>query len=333
MSQIEFPIDFVVTWVDQSDLKWQHKYKRYSGIQDDEILRYRDYGTLKYLFRSIEKFAPWVHHVFLVTDDQIPNWLNINYKKLTVVDHKEIIPAQYLPTFNSNVIDFHLKNIPNLSEHFVYFNDDMFLNKLTEPEDFFTKEGFIKDNLAYNLLIPSPNPENAFDHIYVNNLQVINRDFVKRKVQKKQLKKLFNYQNGLWNFMSLLLFPLPRYSRFFDPHIPLSFRRSAIDSFMVTHPFVKSMFNNKVRESTDFSIWLVRYYELLKGNFGVRSMSFGKRYSLDNITKIIRDIRKHEHKAICVNDADISDKQFKLLTKQLSLSFQRELSRKSAFEK
>lgn len=333
IDQCDFPIDFVITWVDQSDSRWQQKYKNYKGIQGDEALRYRDYGTLKYVFRSIERYAPWVHHVFLVTDEQIPDWLNKKYKKITIIDHKKIIPLQYLPTFNSNVIDFHLKNIPGLAEHFVYFNDDTFLNGETKPEDFFTKDGFIRDNLAYNLLMPSSMPGDNFDHIYINNLQVINNDFIKYKIQKKQLNKIFNFKNGLWNLMSLLLFPFPRYSRFFDPHIPLSFRKSVIEDFLTDHPFIKEMFNNKTRENTDFSIWLVRYYELLKGNFYPRSIKFGKRYALDNIENVVRDIKKHDHKVICINDADVSNDKFRILTKKLRLTFQRELSVKSTFEK
>lgn len=333
ISQIGFPIDFVITWVDQSDPKWQRKYKRYKGIQEDEILRYRDYGTLKYLFRSIEKFAPWVNHIFLITDEQIPEWLNTDCKRLTVVDHKEIIPLKYLPTFNSNVIDFHLKNIPNLAEHFVYFNDDMYLNNLTTPEDFFSKDGLVKDNFAYNILMPSPNPCDTFDHIYINNLQVLNKEFSKYKIQKEQIGKIFNYNNGLWNLISLFLLPLPRYSRFYDPHIPLSFRLSTINSFMAQHPYIEKMFSNKTRENSDFSIWLIRYSELLKGNFSPRSIKFGKRYSLENVNDAIKDIQLHKHKLICINDADVSDNQFRHLVKQLNLTFQKELCKKCSFEK
>lgn len=333
MIKVTFPIDIVITWVDQSDPKWQEKFKKVKGVQEDEEIRYRDYGTLRYVFRSIEKFAPWVHHVFLVTDDQVPSWLNESYSKLTVVDHKEIIPREYLPTFNSNVIDFHLKNIPGLAEHFIYFNDDMFLTKYTNPGDFFTDNGFIKDNLAFNLLLPSPEPGSNFDHIYVNNLQIVNKQFPKRKTQKKLFWKLFNLKNGWWNLISLLLFPFPRFGRFFDPHIPLAFRKSDINSVIGNNKIIRNMFSNRVREFSDFSIWLVRYCQLLDGNFVPRSVNFGRHYSLEDIDIISKDLKKKKYSAVCINDADVSYDIFLDLAKRLSKILNTVFPDKSSFEK
>lgn len=71
-----------------------------------------------YWFRGVEKFAPWVNKVYLVMDNQKPDWLNLESEKLVLVDHKEIINNDYLPVFSSNTIECNIHKIPNLSEHF-----------------------------------------------------------------------------------------------------------------------------------------------------------------------------------------------------------------------
>lgn len=78
--RINFPIDFVISWVDENDSKWISKKNKYKKANDEA--RFRDYGTLKYVFRSIEKFAPWVHKVYLITDNQVPKWLNLDSDKV-----------------------------------------------------------------------------------------------------------------------------------------------------------------------------------------------------------------------------------------------------------
>ena len=86
------PIDFVITWVDDSNQDWlleREKYKADADM-DDTPVRYRDLGTLKYVLRSIEKFAPWVRQVFLVTNGQAPEWLNLECKKLKLVKQNKL---------------------------------------------------------------------------------------------------------------------------------------------------------------------------------------------------------------------------------------------------
>ena len=99
--------------------------------------RYRDWELMRFWFRGIEAFAPWVNRVFFVSNGQKPIWLNTDHPKLRMVTHQDYIPEIYLPTFNSNVIELWLHNIPDLSERFVLFNDDMFLTAPVTPEDFF----------------------------------------------------------------------------------------------------------------------------------------------------------------------------------------------------
>ena len=135
---IDMEIDFVVTWVDSNDPKWQEEFQKYKGITttaDQSKARYRDWDFFKYWFRSIEKYAPWVHKVYVITNGTFPSWINRDCQKLVLVKHSDYIPQQYLPTFNSRTIEFYMNSIPGLSEHFVYFNDDMYLNAPVSQEE------------------------------------------------------------------------------------------------------------------------------------------------------------------------------------------------------
>ncbi|WP_461240812.1 stealth family protein [Paucilactobacillus sp. N302-9] len=334
MPKKEFLIDFVVSWVDGSDQNWLKKMQSYSdeNIDDKKRIRFRDYGTLKYLFRSIEKNAPWVNKVYLVTDNQIPEWFNETQNKLVLINHEDIIDDKYLPTFNSNVIDFNLHKIKGLSEYFVYFNDDMFLNKKVKKEDFFDHNGNSRDTLGLNAIMPIED----FDHIHVNNLSIVNKEFHKRNTLiKKNFLKLFNLKNYEWNLFSLLLLPWPRFTRFYDPHTPVSYRKSTIKYVLKKYPNVlEDTGQNKFRSANDYSLWIARYFQMLTGDFSVRSAHFGKRYNLDQYVKIGHDIDNSTHKVICINDTvDLSDDELIKAERQINSKFEAKYPNKSSFEK
>jgi len=115
--------------------------------------RYRDSGELRYSLRSLERYAPWVRHVYLVTDDQIPNWLDVDSKRLTVVPHSAIFGKNRaaLPVFSSPAIEAHLHKIPGLSRRFIYFNDDVMLGAPTWPDDFVRLDGTQRVYLAWEV--------------------------------------------------------------------------------------------------------------------------------------------------------------------------------------
>lgn len=92
--------------------------------------RYRDSSELRFSIRSLVKNAPWVRHIYIVTDNQIPHWLNLETTQLSIVTHEEIFPNKsHLPVFSSPAIESHLHRIPGLSKKFIYFNDDVFLGR------------------------------------------------------------------------------------------------------------------------------------------------------------------------------------------------------------
>lgn len=134
-------IDIVIPWVNSNDPEWQEKclfWKKQSGGEADPT-RFRDSGCFNYWFRCIETNCPWVRQIVLIlaSPSQIPSWLNINNAKLRIVFHNEFIPSTELPTFNSSVINCHVPFIPHLSEHYLLFNDDMFVVKPMLPTDWF----------------------------------------------------------------------------------------------------------------------------------------------------------------------------------------------------
>ena len=137
-------IDFVYLWVDGNDPKWIAKRNACIGepSKDEKNCkgRYESNDELKYSLRSLEKYAPWIRKIFIVTDNQVPEWLDTTHPKIQIVDHTEILPAECLPCFNSVIIEHHLHKIPGLSEHFLYGNDDMYFNKPVTPDTFFAKD-------------------------------------------------------------------------------------------------------------------------------------------------------------------------------------------------
>ena len=138
-------IDIVYTWVNHTDEKWQAKYlaNRHLSSETEAVgeWRFNNNDELKYSLRSQEKFAPWINHVYIVTDNQIPDWLNTENPKITIIDHKDIIPNELLPVFNSNVIEMCISRIPDLAEYFLYANDDTYFGRPVKPDFFFTARG------------------------------------------------------------------------------------------------------------------------------------------------------------------------------------------------
>lgn len=150
-------IDAVYTWCDGTDASFLEKKKIFLNKENigmspvEDSRRFESHDELRYSIRSLQKYAPWINHIFIVTDKQIPFWFK-QTDRITIVDHKEIIPEEFLPTFNSICIERYLLNIPDLSDKFIYLNDDVFFNRKTKPSDFFYDD---KPIVRLNFPIPS----------------------------------------------------------------------------------------------------------------------------------------------------------------------------------
>ncbi|TYB33927.1 MAG: hypothetical protein FXF49_03765 [Flexistipes sinusarabici] len=145
MTSKSVKIDAVYLWVDDSDPEWRKKKNYYSSNSKNvpsavHECRFRDNDELRYSLRSLEKYAPWINNVFIITDNQKPSW--INEKEIHIIDHKEIFPDwAALPNFNSRAILLCTHRIKNLSEHYVLFDDDFMLGNAVYPDYFFNKDG------------------------------------------------------------------------------------------------------------------------------------------------------------------------------------------------
>ena len=149
-------IDAVITWVDGDDPRHRARRELYGGrkfIHPDDVAgntRFSSLGEIFYCVASLNKFAPWLNKIYIVTDEQNPNLeaflaehFPAGYIPMEIVDHKVIFEGyeEYLPTFNSMSIESMTWRIPGLSERYIEFNDDLILAAPTRPEDFFTEDG------------------------------------------------------------------------------------------------------------------------------------------------------------------------------------------------
>lgn len=324
-------IDFVVTWVDDSDPVWRKKKCVYTGAtvtEGDIDARYRDWDMLKYWFRGVEKFAPWVRYVWFVTDDQKPEWLNLDHPKLKWVCHTDFIPHEYLPTFNSHTIEWNLHRIEGLADQFVYFNDDMFLIRNASMEDFFVK-GLPCDRPGVESICPSE----FFSYILFNNTFLLNRHFSLKDSIRKYYKKWFRYQTPK-GFLRLLWYGrrklIPGCS---GQHIHIPFRK---ETFLTLWEQETEIIHNtcmhRLRSKEDVSPWCVRDWRCLEGNFQPMA-PIGKAFSTDSIEHngAIEYIRKQKGTIICLNDNE-SETDFHKHKQMLVDVFQELLPEKSSFE-
>lgn len=156
MPAYDLPIDLVYLYVNSSDEEWIAKRNQYAMDQINRTCRFRDNKELMYSLRSVEKYAPWIRNIYIVSNSSMPAWLNTDHPKLHVVSHETIMPADSLPCFNSYVIESYLHRIPGLSEIFLYSNDDMFFGNHVSP-DFFVKNGKPIVRMRKQVIAPSIN--------------------------------------------------------------------------------------------------------------------------------------------------------------------------------
>lgn len=317
-----FHFDFAGKFFEDSE-------KDYFESYTNNEVRYRDWQNLKYWFRAVEKYAPWVRKIHFVTCGQKPEWLNINHPKLNLVDHKDYIDEKYLPTFSSHVIELNLHRIPDLTEKFVYFNDDMFLNDYVKPEDFFS-ETTPKDCAVLNTIKMD---REGIPHIIVNNLCVLS-DYFDFKLQfKKNLTKWINPRYGKYMLRTLFLLPWKEFAGFYELHTPYSYLKETFrEVWEKEEKYLEEVCEHKFRDDKDVNQWLMRYWQLANGNFVPRSPDFGKMYIInDDTTLILKDIEMNKHKTICINDSSkISN--FEKTKSEVLRAFEKKFPQKSNYE-
>lgn len=327
-------IDFVITWVDGSDKEWIKEKEKYLKEKNhaNSNNRYRDWELLKYWFRGIEKYAPWVNKIYFVTYGHLPQWLNVKNDKLVIIKHDDYIPKEYLPTFNSNVIEMNLFRVKGLKEKFVNFNDDMFIINYTTEHDFF-KDDLPCDLAGCNINMPI-GEEDEISHIMLNNIDVINKYFQKNKLIIKDFSKWINFKYGKYVLRTFFLLPWPKFSLFQEMHFPSSILKSSMNEiYKLEEKRFTETFKHKFRSEKDLNQWLFRYWQIAKGNFAPRSYKFGKYYDIneENLDNIRKAIFSNKHKVICLNDTK-EHIDFEKIKQELVKIFSGKFPEKSSFE-
>lgn len=339
-------IDFILTWVDGSDLKWRSEKQKWEvttnkasslSVEANADCRYRsDDRLLRYWFRGVEKFAPWVNRVFFVTCGQKPEWLNENNPKLVLMNHEDYIPFEYLPTFNSNVIELNYHRIKDLSETFVLFNDDMFLLQPIEPSYFFCKGN---PKLNTDLRYPNYVGHNNWSRFLFNDYCVVNRSFDIRKSIWNQKRKWFNVKElgvkrarqNIVCYIANKTLPVGIYGHLALPHL-----KSSIQELWNQHPDIMDCTcRHKFRSDDQVNQYLLCAWNQAKGCFyPVHEKGRGKQIEISpqSIDEIIHSIKNGLYPQVCLNDSPLNTDE-EICMDLMMKAFDAFLPDKSSFEK
>lgn len=327
-------IDIVIPWVDGSDPEWQEAFKKYvaleTGRDNNTEIRYRDWDNMQYLFRGIEKFAPWVRKVHLITTGQKPKWLNMDAPKLNFVRHEDFIPKEFLPTFSVRPIELNLHRIEGLAEHFVYFNDDYFLLRPVRPERFF-RNGLPCDMAVLDTL-PMGGPRG---HMLMNDVNVVNSHFRKNAVLKANPMKWLNPAYGSQLLRTVALLPFSVFPGFRNQHMPQAFLKSTFQEVWdVEEPLLREVSSHRFRDITDVNQYMFRFWQLMSGKFHPANIAKGTcRYTISDgsVEKLSTAIKSQKCDILVTADSDnVSD--FEALVARINAAFDVILPEKSSFE-
>ena len=338
-------IDFVLLWVDGSDKEWIALKNKYLGSANNlssrpeanADCRYHDYGLLKYWFRAVERFAPWVNRVFFVTCGQKPDWLDESNPKLRLVNHKDFIPAEYLPLFQSNPIELNLHRIPDLSEQFVLFNDDTFLLRPVKP-DFFFRKGL--PVLPCDLGIPYWLHFGGLGvPVFINNTAVLYRKLDVTRLVWKHIWKYadvfhLGFRRATKNVLSFAVNGVVIPGLF--GHLPQSHLKSTFEEIWSKAPQAMDQTSrNRFRSDDDVNQWLACAWNMISGRFfPANEKRRGRDHDVtpDRLTKIRETILQQSTPMLSLNDRKAGPEMDQCFL-EVTRAFNELLPEKSSFEK
>lgn len=342
---VENPIDIVVIWVDGNDPKWYKEFVKYNPKVVDtsnSSSRFRDFGTLKYVFRSIEKFLPWVRKVHFITYGHKPEWLDINHPKVNFLTHNDIYyDKNHLPVFNSSSIELNFLGIKDLADKFIYFNDDMIVVNETAEERFF------KNDLPVDFLIQGiPRRGWLYDKIASkslwvkainNNLDTINEKFDKRRMVKANKEKYYSKNYGYKNIMKNLISNIfNQYLHFEHYHHPQPYLKSTlVEVFNENREKILLTSSKKFRSETDLTQYIYRYWQLVKGEFEPLYAGDFKTFTIssqETAKECVEELDNYNF--ICLNDSpELSEMEYDNVQKIILDKLNQVFPDKSSFEK
>lgn len=187
--------DIVYTWVDFTNEQWKYDYNYYynklNNTTNINIMNRSNTNLeeLKYSLRSVEKYLKVpIGKIYIVTNyGSKPNFL-IDNKDIVIISDKDLLCRI---SFNSQSIESVLCDIPNLSEYFIYFNDDFILNDYIYQHDLISDEGkliwYSESNFFINL-----NSKINIDIFNLDSGVSNSRNYTYKKIFKKNNKEI-NY--------------------------------------------------------------------------------------------------------------------------------------------
>lgn len=280
------------------------EYRFFAGDLVGGSARFRDWGLMRYWFRGVCASMPWVRKIHFVTYGHVPDWLNTAHPKLRVVRHSDFMPPEALPTFNSCAIEMCLDRIPDLAENFIYFNDDMFVLAPLAESDFF-EDGLPRDFAAFDIVRFAPD---AIGELVAQNIKWVNAFFPAKEVYSRNFKKLVSARNGIKcaikNFLAMKMFrgAIPN---FYNPHLPAALmKRTFAEVREKCGEIVAETTACRLREDWNVSHWLVRNWQLAKGDYVPRRF-LGKYWQADgaNTDEICRCVATRGVPMVCINDS------------------------------
>ncbi|WP_167132409.1 Stealth CR1 domain-containing protein [Paramicrobacterium chengjingii] len=305
------PIDFVVTWVNDEDAQWAEN-RRAAAIREGNDtgaasdVRYRDWGILRYWFRSVELFCPWIRTIHFVTDTKLPEWLDVANPKLNIVDGRAL-KGHDVDTYSSRSIESRLHLIPELSEKYVYFNDDFFVGRPLEPEFFF------KNGLPYGVNAPTilaDGDYRAHAMLYASGL--INRHFSRAGYLRTVIRRSVRPASGSMLFRMPLFLACSKIPPVTDPHVGIPLLKSVVaEAFDAEPEAIEDTRRTVFRSRNETApIYYATMWHLATGKYFARSKSaIGQYFSLgsSSLNTIKEAITHDRHAQYCLNDGHVED--------------------------
>ena len=292
-------MDIVITYVDGNDPVWKRDYEKHTSVPVMQK-RFRDWDTLKYLLRGIEVNMPFIRNVYLIVShpSQVPQW--VDQAQLKIVLHSDIIPEEYLPTFNCNPIEMHLHRIEGLDEEYLYFNDDLYPLAPCRPEDFF-RNG--KGVLGFS------------------------RHFFTSGMYKKICRNSDTHARKALGLKPSFCFVRPQHTC-----TPM-FRSECEQLYSILKQDILASLT-RVRTSGNLNQYLFLDYQLYKGRMVNEKIS-NKHYSVAVASpeKLKSFILSPTRNLMCVNDVRLSEERYLKLRTAMIEAFEQKFPHKSRFEK
>ena len=333
-------IDFVVTWLDSTDDEWRKQYHYYKvqATGRSEAARFRNIDIFRYWFRAVEQYAPWVNKVYLVTNGTFPKWINEKHPKLVLVKHSDYIPAECLPAFNSRTIELFMHKIKGLSEQFVYFNDDMFLNAPTNPEMFFRNGLPCDNNLESIMNVPEYNKQDGYGICMsiLANIGVINAHFDRRQTVRQSPRRWYGWHLGKRGLLlSLFLRNSKHFVGFRWRHFEQPFLKSTFVDAWNHAPDELLASCSRFRQEVSLTPYFFRYWQFASNRFCPKRIHKARYFTLR--TKVLQNIERALHDSslvsICFNDtANCPEDEFMIISQELPKLLEQKFPMKSSFE-